>query len=301
MGRVIWRLIQTVLAVLFLGAVALLVWSLIGPPPPPTAIPGVLPRLTPAACASDQAFAPAATQNAASLTGAAWSAFGRAESGWEIYAPLTAHEIGSGCPPDTPAFARALATWQGAHHLAGDGVMTEDTLKQLRTLWLGRRPFVAATAHGVCPPPPPPEQLAWARPEEGFQGKPVQLRLAGLAAYRSLVAAARAEAPELEKNPRLLTIFSGFRDPVADQQACDTTVTCGTITRARCSAHRTGLAVDLYLGSMPGSAPELSDDGNRLFQSRSTAYRWMVANAARFGFVNYPFEPWHWEWTGEAP
>jgi hypothetical protein len=24
----------------------------------------------------------------------------------------------------------------------------------------------------------------------------------------------------------------------------------------------------------------------------------MVANAARFGFVNYPFEPWHWEWTG---
>jgi zinc D-Ala-D-Ala carboxypeptidase len=21
----------------------------------------------------------------------------------------------------------------------------------------------------------------------------------------------------------------------------------------------------------------------------------------RFGFVNYPFEPWHWEWTGEPP
>ena len=35
--------------------------------------------------------------------------------------------------------------------------------------------------------------------------------------------------------------------------------------------------------------------------SRTAVYRWMVANAARFGFVNYPFEPWHWEWTGEAP
>ena len=23
--------------------------------------------------------------------------------------------------------------------------------------------------------------------------------------------------------------------------------------------------------------------------------------AAAFGFVPYPFEPWHWEWTGEPP
>ena len=35
--------------------------------------------------------------------------------------------------------------------------------------------------------------------------------------------------------------------------------------------------------------------------SRTPAYRWLVANADRFGFVPYPFEPWHWEWTGEAP
>ena len=300
MGRVIWRLIQTVLAVLFLGVVGLVVWSLSGPAPtrPPRQAP--LPRVAPAACASDQAFAAAAAQNAVSLTGAAWSAFGRPEAGWEIYAPLTAHEVGSDCPPDTPAFAKALATWQGAHHLAGAGVMTEETLKQLRTLWLERRPFVVAMARG-CPPPPPPEQLAWVGPEEGFHGKPVQLRLAALAAYRSMVAAARAEAPEIDKDHSLLSIFSGYRDPVADGLACDTTVTCGTITRARCSAHRTGLAVDLYLGSTPDSAPEMSADPNRLFQSRSTAYRWLVANGARFGFVNYPFEPWHWEWTGEAP
>jgi LAS superfamily LD-carboxypeptidase LdcB len=31
------------------------------------------------------------------------------------------------------------------------------------------------------------------------------------------------------------------------------------------------------------------------------AFRWLVANAYRHGFVNYAFEPWHWEWTGEAP
>ncbi len=32
---------------------------------------------------------------------------------------------------------------------------------------------------------------------------------------------------------------------------------------------------------------------------QTPAYRWLLANARRFGFVNYVFEPWHWEWTGE--
>jgi LAS superfamily LD-carboxypeptidase LdcB len=59
--------------------------------------------------------------------------------------------------------------------------------------------------------------------------------------------------------------------------------------------------MDVYLGAAPGFVPESSADANRLFQSRTTLYRWMVRHAARFGFVNYPFEPWHWEWTGEAP
>ena len=62
-----------------------------------------------------------------------------------------------------------------------------------------------------------------------------------------------------------------------------------------------GLAMDLNLGAAPGSGPDSADDDNRLYISRGAAYRWMVANASRFGFVNYPFEPWHWEWTGEAP
>jgi LAS superfamily LD-carboxypeptidase LdcB len=25
----------------------------------------------------------------------------------------------------------------------------------------------------------------------------------------------------------------------------------------------------------------------------------MIRNAGRFGFINYAYEPWHWEWTGE--
>jgi D-alanyl-D-alanine carboxypeptidase len=223
------------------------------------------------------------------------------ESGWQIYAPMTAHEIGTACPPDAPGFAGALAQWQAARGLTPIGVMDEPTLRALELVWLRRRPFVAASANGACPPPPAPDRLVAARPDEGYEGKAIQLRAGALGAYRDMVAAARAEEPAVAADRRLLTIFSGYRDPVADAARCLVELNCGTSARANCSAHRTGLAMDLFLGAAPGYPPESSADANRLYQSSSPAYRWLVANAARFGFVNYPFEPWHWEWTGEPP
>jgi hypothetical protein len=270
-------------------------------PRPAPWTPVALERIeSPDACPPSPAYAPAALANTASLSAAAWSVFGRPETGWEIYAPLAAHEIGAVCAPDTEAFAAALAAWQGAHRLAPTGVMDPVTLKTMDVIWLRRRPFVLATAHGACPPPPSPDQLAWASPQEGYQTKPIQLRTEMLTAYRQMVADARVHTPALAQDHRLLTIFSGYRDPVDDAARCAVQLNCGTIARANCSAHRTGLAMDIFLGAAPGSRPESSDDANRLYQSRTAAYRWMVANAGRYGFVNYPFEPWHWEWTGDA-
>ncbi len=98
-----------------------------------------------------------------------------------------------------------------------------------------------------------------------------------------------------------MTIFSGFRSPQDDEARCAAEGNCQGIVRARCSAHRTGLALDLALEPAPGRRVDDAADDNRLFMSRTAAYRWLVANAGRFGFVNYIFEPWHWEWTGEAP
>jgi len=259
-------------------------------PPPPAAPPGP--------CAPAPEFTAAALQNAASLDSAAWSVFGRPETGWAIYAPLTAHEIGTVCAAQADGFAKALADWQTGHNLPATGIMDAATLKALDLVWLRRRPFVAATAHGACPPPPAPDQLASATPDEGYSGKAIQLRPGALNAYRALVIAARVEVPALAADHRLLTIFSGYRDPAADAIKCARDGNCGTIAKANCSAHRTGTAMDIYLGQAPGFVPESSADPNRLYQSRSAAYRWMAANAARFGFVNYPFEPWHWEWTG---
>ncbi len=263
--------------------------------------PTLRPALFAGPCEASPAFAAAAAQNAASLPAAEWSVFRRPETGWAIYAPLAEQEIGTACPPSAEGFAEALGRWQAARGEAASGVMDEPTLKALDVVWLRRRPFVAATAHGACPPPPDLQSLSQARPDEGYEGKVVQLRTGALNAYRQMLAAARAEAPAIAADHRLLTIFSGYRDPVADAERCAHDLDCGTSARANCSAHRTGLAVDLFLGAAPGYPPESSADPNRLYQSQSGAYRWMVANAARFGFINYPFEPWHWEWTGEAP
>ena len=252
------------------------------------------------ACLSEPRFDTAARQNASTVNTAPWSVFGRPETGWAIYVPLTAREIGTPCQAaNGDDFAAALAAWQGKHGLPANGIMDEATLRALDRTWQGRRPFVVVSARGVCPAPPP--ALSNARVDEGYGGKQIQLRSGALDAYRRMVAAARADEPALAADRRMLTIFSGYRDPAADAARCAAEQNCNAVVRATCSAHRTGLAMDLFLGAAPGYPPDSSADPNRLYQSRSNAYLWMLAHAGRFGFVNYPFEPWHWEWTGEPP
>jgi hypothetical protein len=265
-------------------------------PAPPPAPPPAL-----AAEACDAGPAAAARANAASLQTLVWSPFRRPETGWETYAPLIAREIHTACPPDTPGFAAALMAWQTAQGLAADGVMSEALFTPMKNTLELRRPFVRVSAQGVCPAPPAEAALAQATPAEGYSGKAIALRPAALDAWRRMAAAARAEDPRIAADPRNLTIFSGFRGPTDEAARCAQPGACNNMSRSTCSAHRTGLAVDLYVGQAPGFGPDSSTDANRLFMTRTPVYRWLVAHADRYGFVPYPFEPWHWEWTGEAP
>ena len=223
---------------------------------------------------------------------------GRLETGWEYYEPLIAREIGTRCNAATPAFAADLAAWQLAHGLGQSGVMDQPTFAAMRTQWGLRRPFVVASRLG-CPAAPPEASLAAAPAADSYGGKTMLLRPAALAAYVRMLAAARAEVPEVASDPRLMTLFSAYRSPQADAARCASENNCYGVMRATCSAHLTGLAMDLDLGAAPGDRPDASDDANRLYISHGASYRWMVGNAWRFGFVPYPFEPWHWEWTGE--
>jgi D-alanyl-D-alanine carboxypeptidase len=270
------------------------------PAPAPAPAPPVhTPELARAICSDGPAGA--AQANAASLRTLAWTPFGRTETGWATYAPLIAREIHTACAPDAPGFAQALAAWEKTRNLPADGVMTPTVFGPLRTVIQLRRPFVEVSARRICPDPPAAAALAQATLAEGYAGKPIQLRPGALIAYRQMAAAARAEDPAIAADPRNLTIFSGFRSPADDDARCAAEHNCNNLVRATCSAHRTGLAMDLYVGQAPGFPPDSSADPNRAFMSRTPAYRWLVANADRFGFVPYPFEPWHWEWTGEAP
>ena len=105
----------------------------------------------------------------------------------------------------------------------------------------------------------------------------------------------------LRRRPALFQVFSAFRSPARDAARCEVDRNCQGLVRAACSAHRTGLALDLVLDTAPGLAVDSSADANRLAMARGFAYRWLLAHAGGFGFVNYAFEPWHWEWTGERP
>jgi len=276
----------------------------VAPPPaaikPTPALPPILSFLDP--CRHDApAYAPAALFNASAETGLAFAPFGRAETGWALYEPQIDEAMGSHCRASTEGFAEAVARWQTDHALTPDGALTAETFQTFKGVWQERRPFVMLHVAGVCPPGADEATLVALTPEETFGPRIVMLRPGALAALRTMKAAAAADNPEMDGDPQILAAFSGYRSPVSDAARCKAEKNCQGSVRAECSAHRTGLAVDLNVGYAPGFKADDSANENRLYQTRTPVYRWLVRNAARFGFVNYVFEPWHWEWTGEAP
>ncbi len=259
-----------------------------------------LPPIVGAAQPSDCAIGPAAAAdaNAASLSQLDWAPFrGRQERGWETYAPRIAAEIGTACPPTSAGFAAALARWQDAHRLPAAGIFDAATFKAMNSAWSMARPFVRASQGGACPPPPAPDQLVPLLDSDSY-GKPERALPQALSAYRRMAADARAADPAIRADPKMLTVFSAYRDPVVDAADCALRGNCGGAEKANCSAHRSGTAFDIVVGAAPGQRVDSSDDANRLAMSKSPAYRWLVLNAPRYGFLNYAFEPWHWEWVG---
>lgn len=240
-----------------------------------------------------------ALANAISHYSLEWRPFGPTEWGWETYLPLIQKELGTGCAPGSAHFARALADFQYAHNLPATGWFDAATFQVFRGLWQERRPFIMERVREQpCPDPPPLYQLGYLVESEEHADRLTRLlRRDVLAAYRLMVVAAREEVPEVAADPELLQIFSGFRDPEADAARCAAQGNCDGLRRAVCSPHRTGTAVDLYVGQLDQMGVDNTSPASRLHMSRSATYRWLVQNAHRFGFVPYVYEPWHWEWV----
>jgi type IV secretory pathway VirB2 component (pilin) len=250
----------------------------------------------------DGAWDMTAEANARSLSVMEWSPFAGMEYGWETYLPLIQKEIDTGCAPESAVFAQHLAGFQQAHGLPATGQFDAATFQVFRGLWQERRPFVMARVGGDCPEPPPIAQLGYLSPGEEHADRITRLlRRDVLDAYRQMAAAARAEVPEIAADPELLQIFSGFRDPEADAARCAQQGNCDGLRRAVCSPHRTGTAVDLYVGHVEGMGVDSTDAWSRRHMANGPAYRWLVRNAGRFGFVPYVYEPWHWEYVRPWP
>jgi len=248
-----------------------------------------------------QVWADQAVANAISLYSLEWTPFGATEVGWGAYLPLLQNELGTDCEPGASGFAAALATFQARYALPATGVFDQATFEVLKGVLQERRPFVMARVRDECPDPPPLRELGYLEaPEEHADRLTRLLRRDVLASYRRMVAAARAEVPEVRNDPELLQIFSGFRDPEADAARCAAERNCDGLRRAVCSPHRTGTAVDLYVGQLLGMGVDSTHPESRQHMTQGATYRWLVKNAGRFGFVPYIYEPWHWEWTGAS-
>ena len=131
--------------------------------------------------------------------------------------------------------------------------------------------------------------------EVGENGREYLLVPSAAAAWRTLRAAAEADGVALK-------IISAFRSVERQAEIVREKLARGLTLDAIFSAsappgyseHHTGRAVDL---GTPGAQP-LEED----FED-TPAFRWLSANAGRFGFVlsfprdnphGYVYEPWHW-------
>jgi LAS superfamily LD-carboxypeptidase LdcB len=102
-----------------------------------------------------------------------------------------------------------------------------------------------------------------------------------------------ASGGHLAANEQFLKIVSAFRPREYQDQLRKQSPQSGRAGLAINSPHFTGRALDLYVGGEPVS----TKDKNRALQTQTLVYRWLVQNAARFGFRPYFYEPWHWEYV----
>ena len=245
-------------------------------------------------------FESAARRNAQLQTGLEWNFGSKVQHGWSLYTPLIANLIGADADVAASEFAMRLSLWQKENGIEPTGVLDSDTWSQMVSAFQSRR--VNARYYPVenqivtipvshCYDPDRPEELRKAERET-------------FSAYKRMLAAAATDPSlglqvgsdgQLASNEKFLKIISAFRSHEYQEQLRRQSPNSGRAGLAINSTHSTGRALDLYVGGEPVN----TKDENRALQTQSAVYRWLVKNAARFGFQPYFYEPWHWEYVGE--
>lgn len=249
--------------------------------------------------AIDRKFAFAASRNSQLKFDLKWAFGGKAQRGWFIYAKLVGELIDVDASVDSPKFAKALADWQTDAGLPPNGILNEATLAAIITYWQATRLKVRGYAL--------PHELTTAPPNDFYSPeRPEELRRLHretYAAYKKMVAAAMKDKSlnlatdgrgNLADSEKYLKIISAFRSKEYQEKLRRESPNSGRAGLAVNSPHFTGRALDIYVGGEPVETKDI----NRAFQVQTPAYRWLVKNAAKFGFKPYFYEPWHWEFVG---
>ena len=242
------------------------------------------------ASAAASMFAPAAVRNVELQDSLSWAFGGKSQRGWRLYAPLVGGLIGAAGDQATNDFAAQLSRWQQQHGAAANGILDGNTWSQMVANWQANRlkDHSRPTADEVVTIPPS-ECYVPSRPEAL---RKVERRT--YAAYKQMIAAAAADGAVVD-GEQYFKVVSAMRTPEYQAQLRAQSPNSGRAGLAVNSPHFTGRALDLYVGGEPVS----TKDDNRAIQTQTKAYRWLVKNAARFGFRPYFYEPWHWEYVGQ--
>jgi uncharacterized protein YcbK (DUF882 family) len=241
-------------------------------------------------------FAGAAEQNRALRDSLTWTFGGKTQRGWAIYVPLIQRAVGTEEDATSENFAASLARWQKNVGLKASGVLDEPTLMRMVQTWQSGR--MKSRVY------PQPDQLLTVPPAEFYDSSRAddlrQVERQTYAAYKRMLAAAAADSSlqlktrgdELDAAEKYLKIVSAFRSREYQDRLRRLEPQAGRAALAVNSPHFSGRALDLYVGG----EPTITKDSNRLLQSETRAYKWLVKNAPRFGFCPYFYEPWHWEY-----
>ena len=241
-------------------------------------------------------FEEASAENAQLKNNLDWLFGGKPQRGWQLYLPIIAHFIGVEGEAESEKFALALKQWQRSSGLPADGVLNQTSWLKMVEQWQVRRSKDRTI--------PASEKLITVAAAEFYDpARPMELRQLELETYRAykkmMAAAARDLNLPLDADGKIaaaeksLKIISAFRSPEYQQKLREQSPNAGRAGLAVNSPHFTGRALDLYVGGDPVS----TKDANRAVQTNTKAYRWLVKNAERFGFIPYFYEPWHWEYN----
>ena len=244
-------------------------------------------------------FSSAALQNLRLQTDLNWFFGGKPQRGWELYVPLISEMIGADEDAPSNGFAMRLSRWQQTNEIEPSGVLDDATLYRMIETFQSRR---------IKERVPPPEDHLLTAPVSDFYdpSRPAELRkveLRAYMAYKRMVRAACLDPSlglnvvaggELALTEKYLKIISAYRSREYQAELRKNSPGSGRAGLAINSPHFTGRALDIYVGGTPVSTAY----SNRALQVRTPVYRWLVKNAARFGFHPYFYEPWHWEYIG---